>query len=166
MNRIMNFFLVFISFAFLFSCATTEREKVIKKAYKESFNAHKVAKKTSAKRPDFNTMLFSNSEKIDYSKFSVESSRVFPKNDCEVVNVNVYYKDKYGTKFLVTNDNIIVNNCSQKNTVDSCSGILPDGNFVTETMNLNDVCLYSILSKDKYINHLYAISLKKLLASN
>jgi len=80
---------------------------------------------------------------------------------CKLVNIRVLlHEGKQVT--LISSDNVKIGECGEKSiwqTSGSCSGLLPDGNFVIEDKNKEHFCLYEVLTKNTFIYENYRVAL-------
>lgn len=115
---------------------------------------------------DFEAMVFGNPKEVRERTgktfhFTVVADFISGDAFCKLVSIRVMlHEGKQVT--LIASDNVKIGDCGEKSvwqTSGSCSGALPDGNFIIEDKNKEHFCLYEVLTRNTFIYENYRVAL-------
>lgn len=124
------------------------------------------AKNFTSSTEHFEAMLYENPKKVREQTgktyhFTVTAAFISGDDYCKLINVIVLlHEGKQVT--LIASDNVKIGACGDKSawqTSGSCSGALPDGNFVIEDKNKEHYCLFEVLTRNTFIYENYRVAL-------
>lgn len=124
------------------------------------------AKNFTSSTEHFEAMLFENPKEVRERTgktfhFTVKADYISGDAFCKLVNVLVLLHEGEQVT-LIASDNVKIGECGEKSvwqTSGSCSGLLPDGNYVLEDKNKAHYCLYEVLTKNTFIYESYRVAL-------